>query len=474
MKSRRKYAAVVTMVVAALAATTIVVHRQSQSLLLTAYWWSGVLVLTFCLGSFVKGKTYGHLPVAKGRIVAVIPAYEEEGWKLNRTIQSLLNQTVTIDEIHVIDDGSKVHPVVPWDHPRVFFHRQENTGKRGAQVTVLRKLWNAFNLFDFVLTIDSDGEPMPDAVEQLLRAMSDPKVEAATGMIYVRNYDESWVARAADIDIGTSCVLMRASRSMLGALETTSGALAVYRSGLLYDHLDAYAVECGTGDDRWLALRALERGQVVGVNEAGVITDMPPTLKGMYRQRLRWARSWWWMLPRVLTHLSNKQLISPVLGMAQLLITPIILGWMVYATLAGGWGRYSNPWVVWVYAATYVIVRFGLSAMYLMHRPDLSVKEKVKSWLWGTPAAILVNVFLLTPTRYWALAKLKDNRWQSRGLTGKVPGGKTELAMKVWRLDPDDPDGTETTAEMPSIRSMEEEPDTVALTVIRFNPGETM
>ena len=102
-----------------------------------------------------------------------------------------------------------------------------------------------------------------DALEHLLRAMSNKKIQAATGWIYVRNYQESLVARAADIDIGGSCVMMRASRSMLGALETTSGALALYRSEILYDHLDEYAVECGTGDDRWLAMRALLRGQVV-------------------------------------------------------------------------------------------------------------------------------------------------------------------------------------------------------------------
>ncbi|MEU1006766.1 hypothetical protein, partial [Streptomyces tibetensis] len=29
------------------------------------------------------------------------------------------------------------------------------------------------------------------------------------------------------------------------------------------------------------------------------VTDMPTTLAKTYRQRLRWARSWWWMLPFV-------------------------------------------------------------------------------------------------------------------------------------------------------------------------------
>jgi hyaluronan synthase len=420
MRSKSRFIAVTAVVAAALAVATVVVHRQSKSPLLIAYWWFGATVIMVCLLSFVKGRSFQHLPVAPGRTVAIIPSYEEPMENLHRTVRALLDQTHPIDEIHVIDDGSVDYPVVPFNHPRVFWHRQENTGKRGAQVTVLRRLQNEGKHFDFVLTIDSDGEPFPDALEQQLRAMSNPKIQATTGMIYIRNYDETWVSRAADIDIGTSCVMMRASRSMLGALETTSGALALYRAKLLYDHLDAYAVECGTGDDRWLALRALMRGEVVAVNEAGVITDMPTTLKKTYRQRLRWARSWWWMLPFVFTRLSVKQLVSPTYGLMSLVITPVMLIWSAVLLAMTASNRYSDPFVPLVYITTYVTVRFGQSALYLMLRPDMSFRQKLRSWLLGTLGAIYMNVVLLMPTRYWALFKLRDNAWQSRGLTKKV------------------------------------------------------
>jgi hyaluronan synthase len=256
-------------------------------------------------------------------------------------------------------------------------------------------------------------------------------------MIYIRNFEDSIVARAADIDIGTSCVMMRASRSILGCLETTSGALALYRADLLYDHLEAYAVECGTGDDRWLALRALERGQVVGVAEALVETDMPTTLKGTYRQRLRWARSWWWMLPYVFKNLSPRQLISPTYGMLQLVISPAITMWALYGTVAGaiaGHARYTGTkgmLALGVYMGAYVVVRWGLSGLYLVGRPGMPAGQKWRSFLVGTPAAILLNLFLLTPTRYVALFKLFDNRWQTR--TSKA----TPVNHHVSRHDPD-------------------------------------
>jgi hyaluronan synthase len=248
--------------------------------------------------------------------------------------------------------------------------------------------------------------------------MYNPKVQAATGMIYIRNYRDSWVAMAADMDIGTSCVMMRASRSMLGALETTSGALALYRSSLLYDHLDAYSVECGTGDDRWLALRALRRGQVVAVAEALVETDMPATLRGTYRQRLRWSRSWWWMIPYVFKFLYGKQLVSPLYGITQLLVTPLMTTYIVAATVLSLGDRYAHHWyVLLIYVAAYLIVRYGLSALYLINRPGISFGRKLFLWAVGTPAAVLINIILLIPTRYIALGKLFDNRWQTRELS---------------------------------------------------------
>ena len=407
---------VVGLVFAVLAGVTVLVHRHTDDVIMVAYWYFGVTVIAVCLVSFVIGRRFTKNPIAPGRVLCIVPAYNEDPEGLRKTVIALLQQTVTVD-IVVIDDGSQIRVVPSVIHPRVQWRWQKNTGKRGAQVAVLKEFHRS--TYQFILTVDSDSTPYPDACEQLLRAMHNPKVQAATGMIYIRNYGESWVTFAADLDIGTSCVMMRASRSMLGALETTSGALALYRSELLYDHLDAYAVECGTGDDRWLALRALRRGQVVAVAEALVETDMPRTLKGTYKQRLRWSRSWWWMLPYVGKYLGFRQCMSPVYGVIQLLVAPVMVFYIVASTVATHAGRYTthDTYILLAYVAAYVVVRYALSALYLMERPNVSLRDKCKLFLFGTPAAVMLNVGLLTPTRYVALAKLFDNRWQTRELS---------------------------------------------------------
>jgi len=407
--------AIVVSAALVLASVSWVVHRETNDIVMISYWYFGVTVMVGCLVAFVVGKRYVHNSIAQGRVLCIVPAYNEDPEGLRKTVLSLLAQTVLID-IVVMDDGSQV-PVVPnVDDPRVEWRRQENTGKRGAQVAVLRTFDR--DEYDFVLTVDSDSEPYPDACEQLLRAMHDPDVQAATGMIYIRNYEDSWVSFGADVDIGTSCVMMRMSRSMLGALETTSGALALYRSKLLYDHLDGYAVECGTGDDRWLALRALRRGKVVAVMEAGVETDMPDTLKGTFRQRLRWARSWWWMLPYVAKYLGPKQFVSPIYGLIQLVITPMLLIYIAYETAMSAGHRYQHTaYILPIYVGAYVFSRYALSALYLVGRPNVPTRAKWKLFWLGTPMATFLNVVLLTPTRYYALSKLFDNRWQTRELS---------------------------------------------------------
>ena len=351
--------------------------------------------------------------MARGRTIAIIPAYNEPPEKLTACVRSLLAQTVPIDTVVVVDDGS-AEAVEPFYHPRVLWLRQDNRGKRGAHATALRQFRAAD--VQFVLTVDSDSTPYPDALEHMLRAMSRRKVQGVTGWIHVRNYRDSLIARAADINIGMSCVLMRASRSMLGALETTSGALSLYRAAVLYDNLAEYEVECGTGDDRWLTMRALLDGEVIGVNQARVETDMPATVLGTCRQRLRWSRSWWWMLPFAYSRLGWRPLVSPTIGLIQLLAAPAVLVWSVLSLTLDYRVQLAHPRTALLFAVAYLVAKFAVAALYLAGRQDMPTRQKVLSLVVATPIAMVLSLVLLMPIRFYALTRLRDTRWHTRQL----------------------------------------------------------
>ena len=401
----------VAVVVVLLVATALVAAELTKDPVLALYWVFNAAMISVCLVAFLNERRFSNFPVARGRTIAIVPAYNEPPRKLEACVRSLLAQTVPIDMIVVVDDGS-ARLIEPFYDPRVLWIRQDNRGKRGAHATALRQ----FRPSDvqFVLTVDSDSTPYPDALEHMLRAMSRRKVQAVTGWLHVRNYDDSFVARAADINIGMSCVMMRASRSMLGALETTSGALSLYRSAILYDNLAEYEVECGTGDDRWLTMRALLRGEVIGVNQARVETDMPATLLGTFRQRLRWARSWWWMLPFAYSRLGWRPLVSPTIGLIQLLAAPAILVWGIVSLGLDYREQLADPQTALLFAAAYLVVKYTVAALYLAGRQNMPTRQKLLSLVFATPLAMLLSLFMLMPLRFYALARLRDTRWHTR------------------------------------------------------------
>lgn len=367
--------------------------------------YAAVAALTF--GTMIAGtrwRRFAHLPPAKGRIIALVPVYNEAPSRLRETILSLVQQTVPPDEIHVVDDGS-VDPVIPFQHPLVRWHRQENQGKRHAQANALRR--SGADEWDFVLTVDSDSVPDDDAVEHLLRSMSDPRVQAATGMILMRNWRDNLLTRLVDINVVMTCLTFRMVRSWLGVVSPTSGALALYRAGVVYDNLEDYLRSGTIGDDRRLSFYALMRGQVVGVSDAVVETHLPASVRGTFKQRERWSKSAWLGIPFVSTNLRPLAVLFYMFPLVFTLMWPLVV-----FMLARVQYLYDKPALSYgiLYWEVVAITMTGICSVY---RPDLTVREKLSMWALA-PIYPLLGAFLLRPAAFWALATLRTEAWHAR------------------------------------------------------------
>lgn len=372
--------------------------------LLIAFYTAVAAVTLMIMLSGVHWRRFTHLPPAEGRVIALVPVYNEEPEYLRETVISLIGQTIPPDEIHVMDDGSQT-PVEPFDHPLVTWHRQSNQGKRLAQANVLRQ--TDPGSWDFILTVDSDSVPDPDALEHMLRAMSKPTVQATTGMILMRNWRDNLLTRLTDINVVTSCMMFRMIRSWLGVVTPTSGALALYRAEIVFDNLDDYVTSGTAGDDRRLSFYALLRGDVVGVSEAVVETHLPNTAKGMFYQRLRWSKSAWLGIPFVLANIRWTALIFYMYPLVFSLLWPFLVFVLVTISL-----KYDTP--VLVYGFLYwEVVAISMTAIYALYRPDLTSRERLTMWLLS-PIYPALGVFILRPAAYWALTKLKSDSWHTR------------------------------------------------------------
>ena len=360
--------------------------------------------------SGVLWRSFTHLPMAKGRVLAIVPVFNEESEIVHEVVWSLLRQTRKPDKIYVVDDGSN-EPIVGFKHPLVTWIRQDNAGKREAQANALRR--HTPDDFDYIFTVDSDSILDNDALMHLLKSFSwrgrhGQKIEAATGMIYTRNWRTNVITRLTDINIGSSCLQFSGVRNWLGVQTPTSGAIALYRSDMIYANLDDYLTSGTMGDDRRLSFYALLRGQVVRVNEAVVETHLPDNAKGVMKQRMRWAKSAFLGAPFVATNFGPTILFF--------YFYPIIfnIAWPVsVVVLTTIWVRTGVPLLMYG-VAFWWIVSVAMTLIYAAYRPSIKTRDRIITGSLGLVYP-LFGLFLLRPSAYWALATLKDQSWATRG-----------------------------------------------------------
>jgi hyaluronan synthase len=387
---------------------------------------------------------------AKGGVVAIIPSFNEKSSAVHATVRSLLNQSRKPDYIHVVDDGSTT-PLETFRHPLVAWHRQSNGGKRSAQATALRAARAMGQQFDFILTVDSDCELEPDALWQMLREMNKRTVMGCTGTVLVRNRSESLLARLSDLNLFIFCVLSRGIRSALGVVNPTSGALSLYRAPVIEDNMEHYLAGGTDGDDRQLCDYALLRGKVVSVARAYVVTDMPTTVTGTYKQRRRWGKSGWRFIPWELINLDGAALITRVVEICTEVLLPVL-----YIGVAVSVWRSGTPEVLPGVFATAGVFLLAETLFYGTLRPGLKKWERLTAPLL-VPFYVLMMFFIVYPAKYWALTKVRqrakegENDWGTRGAPVTIPMQRTlELTdtvplRKVVLLDP----WAENTTEIP-------------------------
>lgn len=380
------------------------------------------LLITYFLLSGIYWRSFTQYAPAAGRVLAIVPGYNEEPELIHAAIRALLRQTILPDQIVVVDDGSAV-PIPEYHDPLIRWLRVPNGGKRHAQAHALR-LFEPGE-FDFILTVDSDSVLDEDALEHMLRAMEDSRIQACTGMIFMRNWNTNFLTRLTDINVVTSCLLFRMSRSILGIVTPTSGALALYRSEIIYDNLDDYLNSGTAGDDRRLSFYALQRGQVVGVSEAVVCTELPDTWRGIFHQRLRWSKSAWLGIPFVLTNLRWLALVFYMFPLVFSLMFPFVLITLVTAAI-----RFHNT-VLYQGLLFWEVCAITQTAIYAIYRPGFTTRQKLTQWALS-PVYPILGMIILRPAAYWALTKLKSDSWHTREVPSlEIPPPTTTPPEKV-------------------------------------------
>lgn len=377
-------------------------------------------VLLYFIGYLALGlrREPRNQKLPDGRIIAIVPAYNEKPKRLHETICSLLDSTVVPDVIHVVDDGS-VEPLPRFRHPRVCWHRQPNGGKHRAQATALRAEQRRGE-FDFVVTVDSDSVVDRHAIERCLRRFSDPRVNAVTGVIFALNRSANLITRVTDLHYAHSCLVVRDGLSRMGDVFTTSGALAVYRASMWLENLDDY-VRLGVADDRHLTHLAQRTGKSVSVSDAYVNTFVPDNVPDLVRQRIRWARDYYRCILMDIKYLHGWSFWMRSVDFVLMIIAPVLV---VTAFMVFPFAQWRIPWTgvgLWI-AFLYI-----QTSCYLTQRQGISVTSRFLNWLLLSPALYLFQYLIVGPAIVVSLFNVRRRSWQTRDSRAGKPRNATEI-----------------------------------------------
>ncbi len=217
-------------------------------------------------------------------VTVLVPAYNEEAG-IQSTVRSLLDSSHQDMQLIVIDDGSSDRTadiVEQIDDPRVMVIRKPNAGKAAALNTGL-----GCARYDIVVMVDADTVFERDAIHRLVQSLAHPAVGGVSGNTKVGNR-RGLLAKWQHLEYCFGFNLDRRMFEVLDCMTTIPGAIGAYRRDAL---MSVGGVSDDTlAEDTDLTMTLSRAGWRVVYEEAAVAwTEVPTSLRQLWRQRYRWC-----------------------------------------------------------------------------------------------------------------------------------------------------------------------------------------
>ena len=221
------------------------------------------------------------------RFVSVlIPAFNEAR-VIESSVRRVLASTDVRLEVIVIDDGSSdgtadIVRAAFGDRAEVRVLQLPNGGKAWALNHGL-----ALAGGDYVVALDADTQFEPETIARLVRWFADDGVGAVAGNARVGNRI-NLVTRWQALEYVTAQNLERRALGAVGAITVVPGAVGAWRAAAL-KALGGYPSDT-LAEDQDLTIAVQRAGwRVVFDQTASAWTEAPDTVRGLARQRYRWA-----------------------------------------------------------------------------------------------------------------------------------------------------------------------------------------
>ncbi len=234
-------------------------------------------------------------------VEVVVPMYNE-GVEVRETVTSLLELDYPKHKLCItfVDDASSDDSVLhvldqarfAQDRLRVL-RSTENQGKRLAIIRAVRE-----STAEIIVSVDSDVVVDRQAIRQLVRRFTSPRIAAVGGRVDVRNKHKNWLTRMEVIRYWYNYYFGKSLELFFRQVMCLSGCLTAYRRHVLLElepkliDRKVLGVPVKYGEDRFLTGQIIYAGyQTVMTTDAVCKTLVPETFDAFQLQQLRWQRS---------------------------------------------------------------------------------------------------------------------------------------------------------------------------------------
>jgi cellulose synthase/poly-beta-1,6-N-acetylglucosamine synthase-like glycosyltransferase len=232
------------------------------------------------------------------RVAILIPAWNE-AQVIGTSVDRLLAMEYPADylRIYVIDDASTDEtPIVIQakvsQHPGRVFHLRREQGGQGKAHTLNHGLAEVLSgdWTQAVLIMDSDVIYEPRSLRLMTRHLADPQVGSVTAYIKEGSRPGNYLTRFIGYEYITAQAAARRSQNVLGAIACLAGGAQLHSRA----NIEAIGGRIDTStlaeDTVTTFATQLAGHRVVFEPHAVVYAEEPGSVRGLWKQRLRWAR----------------------------------------------------------------------------------------------------------------------------------------------------------------------------------------
>jgi biofilm PGA synthesis N-glycosyltransferase PgaC len=254
-------------------------------LLMSFVWMAGAIVFHH----FRMGAEREPPPLPGDPLVSIlVPCHDEEA-SIEETIEGVMRQDHPRFEVIAVDDASTdrtgaLLAGLQARHPRLRVVTLATNQGKAVGLTMAAMVSRG----ELLVCVDADAVLSPGAVRWLVSHFASPRVGAVTGNPRVRNRTTA-LAKIQVAEYSAIIGMIKRAQRVLGKVFTVSGVVVAFRRAALLD-VGFWSNNMVTEDMDVSWKLQLDKWDVRYEPRALCWILVPETLRGLWRQRLRWAQ----------------------------------------------------------------------------------------------------------------------------------------------------------------------------------------